>query len=433
MPAFRLLLLAVFAFALLLAGCPGKGKQQHAGTASGGGDESGGAAASTALKVQLVLSDLGLSDGYFARQSDSQLKALAAAGSIQYVPLGKVPEAIKDEPGSDDVGLPPGAFGIESKNPVRQPGSMTQAEAEAVLDGAADCDLLVLSAPSLVQPALDRISSGKFKTEALILLDQDGWAGLSGKPVVPVYSLHYDVTPVAFVAGVAAAASSNTSMFMALASKNDPDADAWLDGAFAGARFRANGAQMLVKKLESGPDGMVTPDSFLAAYEQLKAAGGPAFQCNHFLVCLGRSTPTIMLVLSKKPTNGYCLGGWADFTSVRPSRFVGCALKKPDMALAHIFGHIQEPADLDKLAAWGEASAAAPSADSAAAEVRPDFGRVISVGLDEGAVGFTDLKDYSNFNPDGDDISEAVTQAIEEIKSGELDYAALIKESKEQH
>ena len=45
------------------------------------------------------------------------------------------------------------------------------------------------------------------------------------------------------------------------------------------------------------------------------------------------------------------LQGWADFTAVRPSRFIGCALKRPDQALRHILGHIQGPEDLAKLAA----------------------------------------------------------------------------------
>lgn len=417
--AALLILLLLLALALLTGCPPAKNGNGAAGSNNAGQSTSGTVA--TGISVQLVLSDLGLSDGEFARAANTALTEAADNGSIALGTLGTLPEVMKDESAGDDVGLPPGSFGIENTSPQRLPGTMTQAEAEAVLDTAADCELLVLTAPSLVDPALSRIAAGKFKAEAILLLDNDGYTAPAA-PAVPVYVVSYDVTPVAFVAGVAAAASSNTGMFIAIGGSTDPDATEWLDAVYAGAKFHTNGAQMMTGIADAGEDKLVSPDEFLYVFKALMDRAGPGFRCNHYLISAGRATPSIMYALSKDPTDGYCLGGWADFTPVRPARFVGCAIKKPDQALRHILSHIQTSADLAKMAAWNQAS---NSGDDAAAANASQF--EIRVGLDEDAVGFTSFDLYGRFNPDSDDIQDAVENIWREIRSGEFDYQATIE------
>ncbi|MCC7477948.1 BMP family ABC transporter substrate-binding protein [bacterium] len=427
-----LLSLAAVAVALLCSGCPPAGKSTGSNSTAGGQAASGAGS----MKVQLVFSDLGLEDGYFGRLADEALSELADAGSIAYSTVGTKPEVMKDESAGDDVGLPPGSFGIENKALTPLPGMMTQAEAEAALQQAADCELLVLSAPSLVAPALQRISAGDMKAEAILLLDNNGYSAPAA-PAVPVYSVSYDIRPVAFLTGVAAAASSNTGMFMVVGASTDPQANDWLDGVAAGAKYRTNGARVVTGIVQAGDDGLVSPDEFLSIFQALQSNAGAGFRCNHYILTAGRATPSIMYALSKEPTDGYCLGGYGDFRPVRPARFVGCALKRPDNALRHIFSHIQGPEDLQKLAAWNEATAAseaaaegAEPASTAPADSTAAAGS-ISVGLAEGAVDFTDFDLYARFNPDGDDIQEAVESVYAEIKSGEFDYLEIMQQFKE--
>jgi hypothetical protein len=234
-----------------------------------------------------------------------------------------------------------------------------------------------------------------------------------------VHVVRYDVAPVAFCLGVAAAASSSTPIFSVITSEADPDAQAFRDGVFGGLKYRTNGANTLEDTVPVGPDGLVSPETFRDSILKLSRRGGEAFkQCNHYIIATGRTTPSIMYALSSNETHGYVLGGWADFTRVRPARFVCCAVKHPGKALEFIFG--------ERGTATLEGAALPPgSVPSGAPE--------IVVGLDQGAVGLTDLNLYSRYNPDGDDIAEAVGQVFKEIEAGEFDYRATIDEFAASH
>jgi hypothetical protein len=91
---------------------------------------------------------------------------------------------------------------------------------------------------------------------------------------------------------------------------------------------------------------------------------------------------------------------------------LGCAEKRPGAVLSYIFSEL---------------------GDGTLAELADETG-MIKVGLDQGAIGFTDFDMYSRYNPDGDDIAEAVENVWAEIQVGELDVPKLIEDfqSKEQ-
>ena len=372
---------------MLLAGCP----QGQQGSKTSGARPP--ASVEPSLTIALVRSDLGLGDGSYVRELDAVLNEMEEAGKIDYRPVGELPSPLEMEAGQWDVGLP--LVGSD------EPGTMTTQQATSLLDEVEDCDLLVLTAPALVNPALAAIADGSFSAGAILLV--------SGQlPVIsdqlpghcPLYSVYYRIKDVAFLCGVAAAVSSNTGMFTVLASEADPDADEFLDAVEKGAKYMTTGAQVLTAIVPVGEDGEVTTESFKRTLLRVFEEGGPAFKCNHFIVALGRSTPSIMLALSSNPTNGYVVGAYADYRQVRPARVVGCALKRPGMALRYILDNLHTGVDLADLAEDG----------------------VITVGLEEEAVGFTSFELYGRSNPDSEDIEQAVRDAEKYIRAGELEY-----------
>jgi hypothetical protein len=152
--------------------------------------------------------------------------------------------------------------------------------------------------------------------------------------------------------------------------------------------------------------GLITPETFLKLHGALNERMGQYFKSNHYILALGRATPSIMHALSQQ-SSSYVVGAYADYRAVRQSRVLGCALKRPGAALAYVFGRLE---DGDGLAAIADETG------------------TIHVGIAEDAVGFTDFELYRRFNPDGDDIAEAVQGYWAEIKAGELDVPALIRE-----
>jgi len=351
----------------------------------------------------LIASDLGLGDGSYVRETNDELMELAKEGRIDYQLIGDLPEALKVEAGVRDVGLPH----VGSM----RPGEMTLAEAEKLLDGAGDTDWLVLSNWRLVEPVLKRIKESKLSAELVLVLDDEGRVLLPESPSVPVYVISYDIRPAAFICGIAAAESSNNGMFTIMANAADPHAQEFLDAAWTGAKFHTNGAVVAdtIMPVEE-QTGLVAPEDFRNLHRALNEEMGPYFKCNHYILALGRATPSIMHALTQEPFNGYVIGAYADYRAVRQGRVLGCVLKHPGAALAHIFSQLDAG---DSLAGMAD-----------------ETGTLI-VGIAEDAVGFTDFDLYSRFNPDGDDIAEAVQGYWEEVQVGELDVPALIEEFKE--
>jgi hypothetical protein len=380
--------------ALLLSACPSAkptGSNQAAKPADS--TEVTPAIKGQGLTICLVRSDLGLGDGEFIRETDAMLAELAKAGALTYTPVGELPSAMIIEANTYDVGLPMAQGG--------EPGTMTREAAAELLDQVQPCDWLVLSAPALVAPALERITAGKLTAKAIILLDEEGWAARPESPPVPVISVRYKIKDVAFLLGVAAAQSSNNGQFVAMANENDPQAEEFLNAVAMGAKYQTSGAVTLTATLPVDPvTGLVTPETFQTAFVQIKERAGTAFAANHFVLALGRATPTIMYALTQSPVNGYVLGGYADYRQIRPARVVGCALKHPSVALRNLLEHAATGADLAQLAPQG----------------------YVEFGIKDEAVGFTSFDQYSRYNADGDDIRDAVVNVEALIKAGELDY-----------
>jgi hypothetical protein len=227
---------------------------------------------------------------------------------------------------------------------------------------------------------------------------------------VPVYVISYDIRPIAFLCGVVAAEHSNTGMFTILANAGDPHAQEFLDAAWTGAKYHTNGAIVADTILPvDSQTGLVTPETFRDGLNAIDRRMGQYFVSNHYILALGRSTPSIMHALTKQPFIGYVVGAYADYRGVREARVLGCALKHPDAALEHIFRQLQAEGELAQLA---------------------DAQGVIEVSLAEEAVGFTDFELYSRRNSDGADLTAAVNDYWSEILAGELDVAGLISEFK---
>ena len=377
----RLILLGLLA--LLLSGCV---KRNTAQVASGG------------PRVVLVRTDLGLADGEFVRDANTALTTLEQQGKVQFQAVGELPVALQDEPEGQDIGLPV----PQSK----KAGEMTQGEAAALVGQAPASDILVIASGPLLASALDAVASGKVSTKCILLLDEQGMGPVPVKPLVPVYRLHYDIKHIAFLLGVAAAQSSTLAHFGVLYSSDDPQGAEFAKAVAAGAKYLSNGAWTEAVPVQTGPLGYVTPDLFQQGFQALRKQGGPNFKPDHFILDLGRSTPTIMDALSKKPLNAYLLGAYADYTHVRPAHIVGCALKRPDLALLALFSKL----DAAQFAA-NPAQTLAGLADKDGA---------ISVGLKDAAIGFTDFTLYSRYKNDGADIKAVVDQTEAQMKTGEL-------------
>lgn len=381
----RLLSILLCCLALCAASCPNPGQ-------GGKGPAAKPPAPKPVLSACLVRTDLGLGDGYLVRESDAVLTELAKAGRITYLTVGELPKERVLEGGVGDIGLPD-QFSNE-------PGSMTLNQARALLGKAPASDLLLLSTPLLLDSALEAVAAHKLSAKAVLLLDEEGLRQRPAKPPVPVYYVRYDIRPAAFVAGVAAAASSNNGMFIVMGSSDDPQAEQFLSAVEAGLKSYTNGAQVFTTIVKADADGLISPESFSRSRDAVLKAAGPYFASNHYILCLGRATPTALYAMTQKPVDGYVVGAYADYRIVRRARVLGCALKHPGAALRYILG---QPA-----LAQGVPGLASVATDG-----------LIKVGLDEDAVGFTAFDLYSRYNPDGEDIAKAVEENLAEIKAGE--------------
>ena len=394
-------LFALAALLLLAAGCPSRDGGDGGGTAPpGGGDTTAEAApAGPPFTVTLVLTDLGIGDGAYIREADEALRIQAQAGRIEYLQAGELPGPLVNQADSGDIGMP-----VEGSD---QPGTMTMTEACDLVNLVESTDWLVLSTPALVPHAVARIKDGKLAAGHILVLDDDRATELPADPPVPVWVVEYDTQPMAFLAGVAAASSSNNGQFVIIAAKSDPHAVEFLDAAWAGAKYQTNGAVAAVTTVPiDDVTGLITPETYRAAVTTAQQKMGQAFNANHYILALGRATPAILNAVAKNPINGYIAAGYADYTEVRPARVVGCAVKHPSRALAHIFANLDEANDPGVVA---------------------DGDGMIRVGLEQEAVGFSGYELYKRYNPDGDDIEAQVQAVMAEILVDELDYRGLIE------
>jgi len=346
-----------------------------------------------AISVCLIRSDLGMADGIFVREADAALAEAAKVGQVAYTPVGPLPVAIEQRTESADIAMPQAGS--------MEPGTMTIEAATALLDQAAPGDWLVLTSPALLAPALERIGAGKLKARCVVLLDNEGLAALPLKPPVPVAVVRYRVKDVAFLCGVAAAASSANAQFVALASAADPQADEFLKAVVAGAKYQANGAVTYIARVPTDQSGSVTRETFSMALNATLSKAGSYFKPSHYIVSLGRATPSVINGLCSKPFSGYVATGYADYRALWPERTICCAVKNPGAALNHLLAATGgDPAKLAALAPQG----------------------YIELGFAEEAIGYADASLYARYNPDGQDIQDAVDAAAKLIRAGELDY-----------
>jgi len=388
------------AFAVLLLGCLPKQEAQNGQALTNGTTVQ---VSTPVIELTFVLTDLGLEDGQHVRQADSVFNELDNS-VIKYTAIGELPLPLTTEAGISDVGLP-----VEGST---SPGEMTQAAAERWLDDVAESDWLVISTPLLLDAVLERVAAGSISTGLVLLLDDYGLTETPVDPPVPVYAIAYDIQPVAFLLGVAAAKSSNNGMFVVMASEDDPHAQEFLDAVWTGAKYTTNGAVVADTILPMDDSGLITLNVFLQLKRQLSQRMGRYFVADHYILAVGRTTPTLLYACTSEPFNGYVAGGYGDFRQVRPARILGCAEKQPGNALRYIFSQLGDGTLVDLA----------------------DESGMIRVGLDQGAIGFTKFDMYSRSNPDGDDIAEAVENVWAEIQFGELNVPKLIKDfqSKEQ-
>jgi hypothetical protein len=346
----------------------------------------------------LLRTDLGLADGEYVREADSTLASLAQQGRLRYQAVGSLPVPLESTSGENDIGLP-----VPQSN---RPGEMTLGVAAGLLEHVPACDVLVIGSGSFLPRVEAALSAHAVSAKCVLLLDEAGLGEPSAAPPVPLLRLRYDIKHMAFLTGVAAAQSSSLSHFGILYSADDPQGSVFARAAAAGAKFQSNGSWTESIEVKVGSEGYVTPELFSAAFEALKTQGGPNFAPDHYILDLGRATPTIMLALTKKPYNAYVLGSYANFCPVRPARIIGCALKRPDNALAALLGGLD---------------AAQLAADPVKAlSSRADKDGVIMAGLAEHAVDFTDFTLYKRYKPDGADIEAVVARNKALIETGEI-------------
>jgi len=374
---------AIIVLALLLAGCPAGQAPSHSLSAGGSG-------VVPALSVSLLRTDLGLADGGLVREADSALSELSRQGQISYIGVGELPPELITEGGTGDVGLP----GAPVPQGTKPTGIMDSAGAQKLAAGLHDCDVVVVSSSIAARPVLARIKAGTLKAGLLVVLDDDGPALDSG--TTPVVQLHYDIRAAAFLVGVAAGTSSRSQAFVAFTSTQDPHSADFLQCLRAGLRFRMAGANLLSASLTPDADNVVAPDEFKTKRDRIFAT--PGLKTDHFIVDAGRATASIMFALSTKPTNGYLLGGYGDFRQVRPARVVCCIVKHPGSSLRKLLTGAKSVKDVQA------AGMSLPKLD-----------------LANGGVDVTDFSAYAHYNPDSDDIADAVKDARGQILDGELD------------
>ncbi len=370
--------------AIALAGCPANNSANKTQSAS--------APASPpvpAIEVCMVFTGLGLADGAYVRDANRALVKLEKDGVVDYSSVGELPIELIMDLGYEDVGLPvPGSTKI---------GEMTVPAAEALLDEGIECELLVLTTPLLIEPAIERIDSGNLIAQAILVLDNEGYKPPAATPPVPVYVVRYNIKDGAFLCGVAAAQSSISSFCTAIAYDGDPQADEFISAVIAGAKYHKSSSFVANIVVPADPvSGLVTPRNFRTALNRVTEEMGPTFQSNHYILSLGRATPTVMRELTSK---GYVLGGYSDYRNIRPARIVGCIEKYPGVALEIILGKAGSAAGLGGLFTNG----------------------FFEVSMADGAVGFTSFDKYTQYNPDGEDIEDVVEGVKALIEVGELD------------
>jgi hypothetical protein len=369
---------------LLLAGCPG-GKPQGTAPKSSSNEQK--------LKVTLLRTDLGLGDGELVRDADAALAKLAQQGDIDYTPLGDLPPAMVNEGGSGDIGLP------DSERPPgsKAVGLMKRAEADDLARKIAAADAVVCSSPVTANMVLKQIASAKLKVPALIVLDDVGPKLDAPPDGTTISSCSYEVKEAAYLLGVAAGVSSKSQAFAMFTSTTDPNADTLVKAFTNGVHNRMTGGNVYAEQVMPDADEIVAPADFTGAFSAIMA--DPNRKIDHFIVFCGRATPSIMYGLSSKPTNGFLLGGYGDFTQVRPARVVGCIVKHPGVALESTFNGVTSAADL-------------------AARLTPDH---LKLTFQNGGVDVSDFSAYAHYNQDAEDIADAVEQVRSEIEGGEID------------
>jgi len=369
---------------VLLSGCPGGSKpgttpqaKQHSSTPK--------------LKITLLRTDLGVGDGDLVRDADTALHDLEAKGGIDYLGVGELPGKLVDEGGANDIGLPLAEMPAGS-NIV---GTMPPAQAMTLAQQIPDSDIVIVSGPISARPVFKRIASGKLKAKLLIVLDTEG-PNLPAPPAgTDVVTFQYDVKEAAYLLGVAAGVSSRSQAFAMFTSTFDPNAATLVKTFTNGVHNRMTGGRVYHAEVMPDDDNIVPPPDFTKAFESIMV---PGRQLDHLIVFCGRATPSMMFALSSKPTDGYLLGGYGDFTQVRPARVVGCIVKHPGVGLKKVL-----------------------EGATSLAEVKKRLGNGLTLTFKEGGVDVTDFNAYANYNQDADDIADAVKEVRSEIEGGEVD------------
>ena len=390
--------LLVLAGLLLLCGCPPPAKKSNGSTAP---VQQKQIAQPNAVRIHVALlaSDLGLGDGWYVRQLDSMLGGRAAAGAIDYSLIGTLPLEISYGEIGPTVGFPDPESSV--------PGSMTDLQADALLTQAPPSDWLILTSGYMLQHALDRVAAGTLDTKAIILVDEAGGQNVVNQTTVPVYRLRFDIRPAAFLMGAAAARSNNRSHFVMLGAQDDPQLDEFMQYAANGLKFVARGVWVMEDRLPVDSRGMIPEGIFAQRHKDLMQEAGENFVNNHYIIDLTRSSSYVLRLIGEDggPIDGYAASVYQDLRVIKDSRVLTCGLKKPDVAIAWLLDNCTSANDLAALATNGYL-------DFGLAGSRP--------GLEESAVGITDLDLYSRFNPDGEEIREDVLKWWREIEAGEL-------------
>ncbi|MCB1217334.1 hypothetical protein KDL44_08065 [bacterium] len=393
---------------LLLCGCPPPAGKTG-GTSTGAGGSSTGQTSGTNTPqaarahdqdVVLIASDLGLGDGWRVRQMNGLLSALAAGSEVRYRLVGELPREIEFGEVTPEVGFPDPASEL--------PGSMTDLEGAALLDQLGSCDWLLLSSGYLLEPALQRISAGSLKAGAVLVMDEAGSQNVVNGSGVPVMRIRFDICHAAFMAGAAAANSSNVAHFVLLGAEDDPQAGEFMTAAEAGMKYVSPSAWIKQAVLPVDSRGMVTPQTFRQEHVRLLNEAGQNFNSSHYILDLTRSNAYITSLIADRngPLNGYISGGYEDLRVLGDSRVLTFGLKRPEVALGWLLQHCPDAAALQ-------------------AEANPDgvimFGLKGSrPGLEESAVGYTPLDLYTRYNPDGPDIAQELERIWKEVEAGEL-------------
>lgn len=383
---------------LLLCGCPPPAKEGSSATDQPGSNEVE-TGRTEKLHVALLASDMGLGDGWNVRQLDGLLEGREAAGGIEYTLVGELPREIAFGEIGADVGFPDPESEI--------PGSMTELQGAALLDEAPQCDWLVLSSGYLLQHALEKVAAGSLDVGAIIVAEECGSQDVQLEGSVPVYIMRFDICHAAFMAGAVAARSNNVAHFMLFGAEDDPQVDDFMRAAVAGLQYVSPSAWVKQAVMPVDSRGMVLPDTFRDTHVELLSDAGENFNTNHYILDLTRSNAYVMSLIADPagPLNGYASAGYQDLRHLAESRILTIGLKKPEVALAWMLDHAGEDGDLSQYTE----------------ENRIMFGLPGSLpGLEESAVGYTDLDLYSRFNYDGPEIGEDMATWWSEIVSGEI-------------